>query len=184
MKCIKCGNELSPNDKFCKKCGEKVFRSAHEDVKPIKNSTSTINTEPKLNMQTPQNNKGLIIMVILLVAFVLCFLIFATRGFSLAGKWTDIDGREIEVDFSGQNSVEIHMKDFEVVTLNWKKEEANKYHITGTVPLYFYAPSYYYDDYEYTYRGMEIDTYAYYDKSDKTLSLELANEVYVLQKVR
>lgn len=193
MKCIKCGNELSQNDQFCGKCGEKVFDLSTGgmndlyggvSVNPQSNMPNAVPAGNVLNTAIPKKKNMAILVLaavlVLLAGFGIFWLVygnFVAKGFSPMGTWTGISDKDIELEFNKDKSVYAEVEEFGGVSLKWEKADANKLRITGFVPALFYGSE---DGDEY--REITIDTYAYYDKKDNTLSLELANEVYVLRK--
>lgn len=78
--CVKCGNQLNPDDCFCSKCGNKIFPS--EDAAPKQTFISPnkdANTTPIDKMEQPKN-KGIKYLIISLTILALSILGICVKG--------------------------------------------------------------------------------------------------------
>lgn len=177
MKCKQCGNDLNMNEKFCGKCGAKAVQAKEAMPIPDLSQMSGINSVSKAHMKAGKSRKlpiiiGIIAGIAALIILIIGIRIIVNKSFSPIGIWESSD-TQIQFRFKKGGELQVRESDGNFIGgLRWADEGEYTYYISGEMPKTADTES------------GEIGGYAYYDSEEKTLNIEIDDDVFVFKKMR
>lgn len=166
MKCKNCGNEVNRMERFCGSCGAKI--------------EMTVNKEPEMRelvIKQIDKKKVLYPVITVIAAILIIFMIVTViktvgnKSFSPIGIWKSTD-TPMQLKFKKGGDLQIGGFGAFMNGLHWENQGDDSYYISGEMP---------------EIAGIsigELGTYLYYDREEKTLSMDAEGEVFVFEKVR